>query len=172
MIIASPLKTGNAVSKAVQGSPLKIRRILAPTDLSEDSHRGISYATRLAQHFAAKLTILHIYEAPFLFDDTMTPAIAQELQRDRQRAETALLGIWEESRSKHSNCDTLFQCGQPHELIVKAARDLETDLIVLSTHGYHWLNHLLFGSDAEHVLRHAPCPVLIVQEHERDFIAA
>jgi nucleotide-binding universal stress UspA family protein len=100
----------------------------------------------------------------------VSPETAQELQKARQRAEQKLLAIEQQIRAKHSNCDTYFQCGQPPELIVAAARNLESDLIVISTHDYRWLRHLLCGSDAEAILRHAPCPVLVVHEHERDFV--
>ena len=58
----------------------------------------------------------------------------------------------------------------PAEEIVAAAKDLKVDLIVLSTHNYHWFSHLVDGSDAEQVLRHAPCPLLIVRKEERDFV--
>jgi universal stress protein A len=58
----------------------------------------------------------------------------------------------------------------PAEEIVAAAKDLKVDLIVISTHNYHWFSHLMDGSDAEQVLRHAACPILIVRKEERDFV--
>jgi nucleotide-binding universal stress UspA family protein len=151
-------------------SLLQIHRILAPTDLTKHSQKALNYATRLARHFGSKLTILHIHEDHFVFENTISPETAKVLQEERQRAENALLRIAEDIRSDHSNCDTYFQCGLPHEMIVKAARNLQADLIVLSTHDYRWFNHLLFGSEAEHILHHASCPVLVVHEHERDFV--
>ena len=48
---------------------------------------------------------------------------------------------------------------------------MEADLIIISTHGYTGLKHVLLGSTAERVVRHAPCPVLVVRETEREFIA-
>jgi nucleotide-binding universal stress UspA family protein len=50
------------------------------------------------------------------------------------------------------------------------AKDLQVDLIVISTHNYHWFTHLMDGSDAEQVLRHGPCPILIVRKEEHDFV--
>jgi nucleotide-binding universal stress UspA family protein len=113
---------------------------------------------------------LHIHEDHFVFENTISPETAKVLQEERQRAENALLGILEDIRSDHSNCDTYFRCGLPHEMIVKAAKNLQANLIVLSTHDYRWLNHLLFGSEQEHILHHVSCPVLVVHEHERDFV--
>jgi len=44
-------------------------------------------------------------------------------------------------------------------------------LIVLGTQGLTGLAHLLIGSTAERVVRHAPCPVMVVREQERDFVS-
>jgi universal stress protein A len=171
MTNAPELKAENNPSGTVQ-TPLTIRQILAPTNLRDGSQKALNYATRFAQYFGAKLTLIHIYEEPFIYGSAMSPETAQELRKARQGAENALLAICEEMRAEYPKCDTYFQCGQPHELIVAAAKELNADLIVLSTHDYRWLNHLLFGSDAEAILHHAPCPVLVVHEHERDFVGS
>jgi len=47
---------------------------------------------------------------------------------------------------------------------------LKVDLIVISTHGYTGLKHAVLGSTAERVVRHAPCPVLVVREQEHEFV--
>ena len=60
--------------------------------------------------------------------------------------------------------------GRPATEIVEAARELAADLIVIATHGRTGLQHVLLGSVAENVVRHAPCPVLTVREHEREFV--
>jgi nucleotide-binding universal stress UspA family protein len=54
--------------------------------------------------------------------------------------------------------------------IAEAAKSLEADLIIIATHGYTGLKHLLLGSTAERVVRSAPCPVLVVREHEHEFV--
>ena len=59
-----------------------------------------------------------------------------------------------------------------HDEIVKAAIDGNFDLIILGTQGRTGLAHLLIGSTAEKVVRHAPCPVLVVREREHDFITS
>ena len=51
----------------------------------------------------------------------------------------------------------------PRNQIVQAATDLAADLMVISTHGYNDWQHLLFGSDAEKIVQHAPCPILVVR---------
>src|SRR6185503_2810715 len=61
---------------------------------------------------------------------------------------------------------TLVRQGRSFHEIADAARALKTDLIIMSTHGYTGLKHALLGSTAERVVRHAPCPVLVVRPRE------
>ena len=58
----------------------------------------------------------------------------------------------------------------PFVEIVTFAKDEETDLIVIGTHGRTGLKHMLIGSVAERVVRRAPCPVLTVRPDEHDFV--
>jgi len=53
--------------------------------------------------------------------------------------------------------------GDPYEKLIEIARSLTPDLIVMSTHGRGGVAHLVMGSVAEKVVRHAPCPVLVVR---------
>ena len=66
--------------------------------------------------------------------------------------------------------ETLHRIGTPYEEIVKVAKEMEVDLIVIATHGYTGLRHFLLGSTTERVVNLAPCPVLVVRQKERDFI--
>ncbi len=67
--------------------------------------------------------------------------------------------------------ETLVQSGAPAEAIIGAAKKLPADMIVIATHGRTGLKHVLLGSVAEHVVRKAPCPVLVVREQEREILA-
>ena len=67
-------------------------------------------------------------------------------------------------------CDFRVVIGKPLDEIVKAAEASVADLIIMSTHGYTGLKHAFLGSTTETVVRHAPCPVLTLREHEHDFV--
>jgi nucleotide-binding universal stress UspA family protein len=54
--------------------------------------------------------------------------------------------------------------------ITRAAEELNTDLIIIATHGHTGLKHVVLGSTAENVVRHAPCPVLTVRVEEHEFV--
>ena len=63
------------------------------------------------------------------------------------------------------NCH--IRSGRPYEQIVRLAREIDADLIVLSTRGHSGLKHLLLGSTAERVVRNAPCPVLVARKRKQ-----
>jgi len=151
--------------------PIVLKRILAPTDLTPGARKAVKYALALAQHFDSQLTIMHVY---YPADDAQFSTgnydyKAAELEREN--AWDALDTFRSEIKQEYPRIDTLLRSGRPEEEIVEAAKDLDVDLIVLSTHNYHWFPHLVHGSDAERVLRHAPCPVLVVRKEEHDFVA-
>ena len=152
--------------------PIVVRRILAPTDLSPDGKKAVEYAIALAEHFNSELTILHVYPAPS-FNDYPRPTNGDSVADIyRQNAQNALDSFRSEIKQEYPRIDTLVRCGKPEEEIVGVAKDLEIDLIVLSTRNYHWFSHLIHGSEAEGVLRHAPCPILVVRREEHDFLEA
>ena len=64
----------------------------------------------------------------------------------------------------------VVRLGRAWQEVVEIAREVKSDLIILATHGYTGLKHVLLGSVAEKILRHAPCPVLSVRADERDFL--
>jgi nucleotide-binding universal stress UspA family protein len=62
----------------------------------------------------------------------------------------------------------IAHAGLADEVICWAAEDQACDLIVMGTHGRTGLKHLLFGSTAESVLKHARCPVLTIRPQKQD----
>jgi universal stress protein A len=150
--------------------PIVLKRILAPTDLTPDGKKAVDYAVALAEHFGARLTLLHVYRAPGANDYERMLNDYSVADQFEENAQIALDSFWSEIRKECPKADARLRCGVPAEEIVAAAKDLKVDLIVLSTHNYHWFSHLVDGSDAEQVLRHAPCPLLIVRKEERDFV--
>ncbi|WP_261341784.1 universal stress protein [Candidatus Kuenenia stuttgartensis] len=61
------------------------------------------------------------------------------------------------------NVEILMRAGVPFEEILKAARDVGVDLIVMGTHGRTGISHMFIGSVTENVIRNAPCPVLCIR---------
>ena len=150
--------------------PVGLRRILAPTDLTPDGRKAVEYALALAESFDAQLTLLHVYDSPHLYDYARELNDYSLADLIRRNAQSDLDSLWSEIREEYPRTDTELRCGVPAEEIVAVAKDLDVDLIVISTHNYNWLTHLLRGSDAEQVLRHAPCPIMVVRKKEHEFV--
>ena len=131
------------------------QRILCPIDFSETSHIAFQHADRLAQASGAELLLLHAFEAPESYDMLGQTRPADPTLR------TQLEGL--RSSSPQVKVGHAVHAGPPGEVICWFGEDQNCDLIVMGTHGRTGLKHLLMGSVAEHVLRHARCPVLVVR---------
>jgi len=150
-----------------------LKSILVPTDFSAPSQNAIRYAIELAKQFGATITLLHVVEPIVVLADaygwTNAPSIITDtaLQKTATRRLAALL---KEQSVESVPVKPLVRAGKPFQEIVSVAKKGGNDLIIIATHGHTGLAHILLGSTAERVVRHAPCPVLVVREGEREFI--
>lgn len=146
-----------------------MKKILVPTDFSESSKKSFNYAAAFAEQFKAAILLLHVVEpyptlpeAPLMYlDDLQKLAVKQ--------AENHLKSLVE-SLSPRVPVEILVEVGQNWSTIADVARERAVDLVILSTHGRTGLAHVVLGSVAEKITRHAPCPVLVVRNHEKDFV--
>ena len=108
---------------------------------------------------------------PVDFSECSKKALHYAIPFARQfEASLTLLELAAREVGKDLRCESLVRVGRVVSEIVDVARQTETDLIILSTHGHTGFKHVLLGSVAENVVRHAPCPVLIVRQQEHEFI--
>jgi nucleotide-binding universal stress UspA family protein len=138
---------------------LPFRKILHPTDFSEESAGAFRLACALAKQHDGEVILLHVMAPPIAWGEVVareTPTSYEEqlwneylLPMRRSEPDVRILPRLEE--------------GDPAALIVSVAEEVACDLIVMGTHGRTGLRRLLMGSVAEHVLRTAPCPMLTVR---------
>lgn len=143
--------------------PIAVKQILVPTDLTQESQKAVSYGLVLARSFGARLTLLHVYQEPYSVDYLRGPQACAAVSELRRNSEIALAALLDQVAEQYADCSAEFRYGAVCEEIVKTAKEREIDLIVISTHHYNWLTRLAYGCDAEQILRHAPCPILILQ---------
>jgi nucleotide-binding universal stress UspA family protein len=144
--------------------PVRVNTILVPTDLTKESDRAIESGVVLAKLFGARLTLLHVYQDPCYTVEYMLGPHAQDpALQDKIYFENTLKTIARGVQKRYPHCDVALRDGVPCEEIVRAAKELDVDLIIISTHHYNWLIRLAFGCDGEQILREAPCPLLILQ---------
>jgi universal stress protein A len=148
---------------------LPIRKIVCPTDFSDGSERAIDYALSLAKLWNAQVWLVHVYELPLA---TVPVGVAREAAEPGQlfdflrQVKGQLSGKLDALVNKHKTPGNSVHArlieGAPAGGIIEVAKELESELIVIGTHGRTGLAHLMVGSVAERVVRTATCPVLTV----------
>ena len=157
--------------KGVGRQPGKLKNILVPIDFSEPSKKALEYALSLAKDIScASVILLHVIELVPAYPDGAYPVMLGAGLAG-SAAKTALRKFCHgPAASARLVLRTIVREGTPHHEITEAARESDADLIIIATNGRTGLAHVLLGSTTERVVRHAPCPVLVVREKEREFI--
>src|SRR5580765_6603187 len=151
--------------------PFKLTKILVPIDFSDCSKKALQYAVPFAKQFGATITLLHVVHVNYVGGPEFGALDFPLPEADfRKSAEKELAELAAEEVGEPVVAGTLVRTGLEVMEIVKAAKEMESDLIVISTHGRTGLKHVFMGSVAENVVRLAPCPVLVVREHEHEFV--
>ncbi|MGB4599432.1 MAG: universal stress protein [Trichlorobacter sp.] len=140
-------------------------KILVATDFSDCSKEACAYALTLARKFDASLQVLHVINEPVDLRGFYVPHISfEQLEQEiADGAATMLDTFCKENLAEFSNFTTTIVTGVPFEEINRIAQEQNASLIVIGTHGRSGLDHLIFGSTAERVVRSAPCPVLTIR---------
>ncbi len=159
-------------AKDAAGAHLNLRRILVPVDFSRESAKAMRYAVTLARQFDASITLVHVVEPSYAPDEMQaTSSLRPESDRERvAKAKAKLALIGQRILGPCRIVETVIRSGLAFFEITEAAKALATDLIVVGTHGYAGVTRSVMGSTAEKVIRHAPCPVLVVRPNEHEFI--
>ena len=163
------LDTGRELQSAEPLPVFKLRRILVPVDFSRCSKKALQYAIPFARQFEAGLVLLHVVQ-PYIPVPEMTTVDTSTVEAGMRASGTRALRRLKKSIGSAVPVETELRVGSPHLEISKAVSDLGIDLVLLSTHGRTGLAHVFMGSVAERVVRHAPCPVLVVREQEHEFV--
>ena len=152
-------------------SPFQLKKILVPIDFSNCSKKALQYAIPLAQQHQAALTLLYVVPNNYAIGEYGGFDYASLEEEMRASGERQLAELSVDAVQGRVEADAAIRIGSAGVEIVEAAKAEPADLIVISTHGHTGLKHVLLGSVAEYVVRRAPCPVLVVREHEREFVA-
>ena len=139
--------------------------ILFAYDFSEGSNNAFDYALSLAKQYSAKLLIVHVINEPVDLRGFYVPHISFEnLEKEiAEGAEQMMDRFCKENLAGFERFEKYVITGVPYEEIIKKAAESGADLIIMGTHGRKGVDHLLFGSTAERVVRSANCPVMTVR---------
>ncbi|NJL14552.1 MAG: universal stress protein [Microscillaceae bacterium] len=155
-----------------------MKKMLVPTDFSIFAQNALKVAFQLARKTEADITLLHVMpplQKLLLAPEPITDNNGLEailLTQVRKYAEKQLAETLQKQAYPAEKIHLLVQTGDIAPTIVQMARDIEADMIVMGTQGTRPLEEVWVGSNAEKVVRLAPCPVLTVRDHPQNFIMA
>ena len=141
-----------------------IKKILFPIDLSNVSQKIVPWVNMMAEKFEAKICLLfvarsfeylHSFELASPDIDNFELSLIKGAERQIQKFTDA-------NFKEYSNIKTEIVSGDPADLILEYITSEEIDLVIMGTHGRKGLNHILFGSVAERVVKMSPVPVLTI----------
>ena len=141
---------------------LLLRNIVVATDFTPTSELALDYATAIAKHYSARITLVHAMTA-------LDEAEARKMEASDALvvAETQL--CVEAERCEGVRCETRLVKGTALQVVEQILALEDTDLLVVGTHGKKGLRRFLVGSMAEQIFRHVRCPVLVIGPWVRGF---
>ena len=160
-------KEHDIVETSARGTRVRLRKILVPMDFSACARHGLHYSVALAKVHGARLVLLHSIQVPPVipterygaYDRLPSAAVLERTAREQMHkvvSEMDFAGV---------PYETIIDVGRPAHQICGYAAEFGVDMIVTSTHGLTGFSHVLIGSTAEHVVRYARCPVLVIPRH-------
>jgi nucleotide-binding universal stress UspA family protein len=147
------------------------KQILVAVDGSETSARALNAAVQLARDSDARLQSLYVVDVPLMSYDVpgYDPSYVRDALSEEGRhvlADAAALMARAGVKGPTRMVETELMTGEDiAHRIQRAAQEFNADLVVLGTHGRRGVRRLMLGSVAEHILRIATCPVLLISRH-------
>jgi nucleotide-binding universal stress UspA family protein len=153
--------------KRTAGKKFGYKKILVPVDFSDCSQKGLQYAIEFANELGAEIVLLHATYLGYIYSSEGTALydIPGLQQAARKNAERQMRKLVRAAKFGQVKFETVLTEASPVLDICDFAKDHDVDLIITSTHGLTGFKHVLIGSIAEKVVRHAPCSVLVVPSH-------
>jgi nucleotide-binding universal stress UspA family protein len=158
------LEPGAPPVPAQSGPAGSARRLLLATDLSDASASATDQAFELAGRLGASLLVVSVIDPGSL----LLPGgrVRARIDQVRERREQLAQVLVERGRDEGVEVSFLVWTGDPGDEIVEAARSERADMVLVGSHGRGAVGRFFLGSVSEHVVRHAPCPVLVVRPME------
>lgn len=143
-----------------------VNKILCPIDFSEHSMEALDNAIELAQQLSSKLILTHVISPIPVVPTPSHPSefnITSYREMLKESSEKNMDSIIEDKVPRDLDFEKIIRSGDPAQEIDGVAKEQDVDLMVISTHGRSGLQHLIFGSVAEKIIRHSSCPVLTIK---------
>jgi universal stress protein A len=145
--------------------PKTHQHILVPVDFSNHATLALAEAADLAHKYQADLTVVYVIPQAIFHPDWATDMEdAIDVSDITEEAKKVLTDMVAPYRQEELSITEHVLSGGPYIEIVRMAKRIRADLIVMGAHGTAGAKPVLMGSVAEQVMREAPCSVLTVRE--------
>jgi nucleotide-binding universal stress UspA family protein len=146
---------------------VKIDKILFPSDLREYSLKILPYVLSMSEKYGSKIYLLHVVEDFSKWGGFYIPHISLDIYQKEamEAAEKFMDKVCNQQMQGCPNFERRICSGDPAAEILKTIESEDIDLVILGTHGYKGLEHAIFGSVAEKVVKKSPVPVMVVNPY-------
>jgi nucleotide-binding universal stress UspA family protein len=149
------------------------KNVLIALDYDQSAKKVAEAGFSLASAMGAKVTLMHVVADPVYYTNTEYSPITGYtgftildplIEADPNGMEKATLGFLEKFKLElgDETIETIAQDGEASEAILKTAKKIHADIIVMGSHSRKWLENVLLGSITEKVLRHTNIPLFII----------
>ena len=151
---------------------VEIKKILFPADFSENVARILPYAIGVAEKYKSKLILLYVAQdlaASGMYSFVPHPSAASFTEEIVSGAKKAMEEMCEEQSEVLKACpdyEHKIVIGDPVTEIIKAIESENIDMVIMGTHGRKGLEHTIFGSVAENVVKKSPVPVMTINPYK------
>jgi nucleotide-binding universal stress UspA family protein len=146
---------------------MEIKKILFPIDLTENSSKILPYVLSISEKYNSAIYLLHVVHDLLRWGHSYVPHTSmQKFQQEAtEGAEKAMQRICDDQLQSCPNFQRRIVSGDPVSEILNAIESENIDLVIMGTHGRKGLEHVLFGSVAENVVKRSPVPVLTINPY-------
>ena len=143
------------------------KKILVPVDLSDNSQKIVPYVITMSNAFNAKIYLLFVAHVFKNHDTLFMPSMvisgfeSDIIKNGKRRLENFSKKFYGDLCAYN----TMVKTGEPGKEIIRMINSKNFDLIIIGTHGRKGLNHILFGSVAEYVVKMSPVPVMTINPY-------
>jgi len=143
-----------------------VKRIMVVSRDTKYCRKAVQYGVSLSRTYGAELYVIHVVHDPLIFGgwNLPMPSLEEEYQKVLNQARKELHSVIDSEKKKGMTIKELIKEGDPTEVLLKAVKEEDIDLLIMLAHEEGHLEHFLFGRSNEDIVRKMPCSVLLVKK--------
>ena len=147
---------------------IEIKKILFPLDLTENSSKILPYVLSISEKYNSIIYLLHVVQDLNKWGKLYVPHPSMDVFQNEaiEGAKKAMDTVCENQLQSCPNFQKRVVSGDTVDEILKVIESEEIDLLIMGTHGRKGLDHTIFGSVAENLVKKSPAPVLVINPYK------